>query len=220
MNSKRTIRTALLALTLAGFGVAAPEAQAQCNQCGDVWINELFKSVHGRCPNGSGKNVGECDINRYGGGSWSSKQQLENFIRYSKSCSDPWVGEAVFQVTGRAPRQAECNTSLYPRWSSYPDLVSKVRTAQTAPVAATPVLNLTAGLSVTDGNGRTLYPASSIKLVDPAGVIGQNGATIMAGASRLITDNGAGFSLQSAGGGRVLGTIRGADGKTYKVVLK
>ena len=60
----------------------------------------------------------------------------------SAACTDPWVTNAVRQVTGRDARGAgnagECNIQLYGNghWSNYNDLVGKVKLAlQPAPVA-------------------------------------------------------------------------------------
>lgn len=212
------VRKSVLGLAAALFClVSVQPLAAQCTQCGDPWINELFKKAHGRCPTGSGKNVGECDISRYGGGSWSSKTQLEGYIRNSKVCADPWVGEAVFEVTGRPATQAQCNTALYGggRWSGYADLVSKVK-------AQNPALPLTlrTDLSLADATGKILYTAGALKLVDPAGIAVASSASIVANnGSRLIQDGGVYFRLL-ADSGTPLGTVKGADGKTYKVVKK
>jgi len=62
-------------------------------------------------------------------------------------CRDPWVTQAIQQVTGRSPDGSadlgECNYRLYGggQWNSYPDLLNKVRVAfaarqQQSPAAA------------------------------------------------------------------------------------
>lgn len=49
------------------------------------------------------------------------------------NCRDPWVTQAVREVTGRAPNgdyeSGECRYTNYGggQWSSYPDLLNKVR---------------------------------------------------------------------------------------------
>lgn len=54
---------------------------------------------------------------------------------FSGVCRDPWVTKAVSQVTGKPPKgqddRGECNIRLYGngRWSSYEDLVKKVKEA-------------------------------------------------------------------------------------------
>lgn len=53
-------------------------------QCTDAWVSEGIKVVMGRPALGSG-NTGECNIYRYGGGAWSSKQDLINKISIASS---------------------------------------------------------------------------------------------------------------------------------------
>jgi len=53
---------------------------AQAGPCADPWINQAFQQMYRRAPVGSGKNVGECDITRYGNGHWSSYQDLTTKI--------------------------------------------------------------------------------------------------------------------------------------------
>lgn len=113
--------------------------------CNDPWVTEVVTKVAGRPPNGSG-NTGECDIYRYGNGSWSSKQDLEKKVRAAFAaqppasgatgiCTDPWVTEVVTKVAGRPPNGSgntgECETRRYGngQWSSKQDLESKVRAA-------------------------------------------------------------------------------------------
>jgi len=64
----------LLAALLPAIG------HAQSGPCSDPWINQAFQQMYGRAPIGSGKNVGECDITRYGNGHWSSYQDLTTKI--------------------------------------------------------------------------------------------------------------------------------------------
>jgi hypothetical protein len=59
------------------------------------------------------------------------------------TCRDPWVTRAVTEVLGRPPEgtrdEGECNYRLYGggRWTTYDDLLSKVRAAYEAPAAQT-----------------------------------------------------------------------------------
>ena len=113
---------------------------AAAGQCSDPWVNQAVQQVTGHAPNGSG-GYGDCNIQNYGGGHWSSYPDLVNKVRAhfasataaSGTCHDPWVTSAVKQVTGRAPNgsgvSGECDINRYGggHWSSYLDLVSKVQ---------------------------------------------------------------------------------------------
>jgi len=115
---------------------------AIAGQCGDPWVNQAVQQVTGHAPNGSG-GYGDCNIQNYGGGHWSSYQDLVNKVRAhfggataaSGNCQDAWVTSAIKQVTGRAPngsgRSGECDIHRYGggQWSSYADLVNKVQAA-------------------------------------------------------------------------------------------
>ncbi|MDE2227802.1 MAG: hypothetical protein KGL11_02020 [Alphaproteobacteria bacterium] len=138
---------ALLSLALVFF--FAPTDRAAAGQCKDPWVTQAVQQVTGRSPNGSGDN-GECNIYRYGGGHWSSYSDLVAKVRFAfgkgpapgqaaatvaGQCKDPWVTQAVRQVTGRPPQgsgdNGECNKYRYGggHWSNYNDLVAKVRFA-------------------------------------------------------------------------------------------
>lgn len=116
----------LTTLTLAVLSTAG--AQGRSGPCSDSWINGAFVDVFGRLPGSA-----ECSVNRYGGGSWSSYEDLKAKVMHAAVCPDPWVGQAVFEVTRRRAQGNECNINLYGAWSSYPDLRSKVQRALSTP---------------------------------------------------------------------------------------
>ena len=55
-------------------GLWASTANAQCT---DAWVTQAIREVKGRGPSGSG---GECNIKRYGNGSWSGYPDLKNKV--------------------------------------------------------------------------------------------------------------------------------------------
>lgn len=61
----------------AGLGMSG---FASAGNCKDPWVTQAVKEVLKRSPNGSG-NTGECDIQRYGNGHWSSYNDLVSKVR-------------------------------------------------------------------------------------------------------------------------------------------
>jgi hypothetical protein len=125
---------------------------------------------------------------------------LQGVDAFAGNCRDPWVTKAVTQVTGRAPNGAgedgECSIKRYGggKWTSYEDLVGKVRTAfgksSLTSAAKSPP---SAALGQPLKQPGTVPPGS---LVGNHGgrVIGEHGAGIVANnGSRIISDNGAGM---------------------------
>ena len=127
---------------------AAPATLA-AGPCGDAWVNDTVSKTLNRAARGSGKNVGECNIGRYGGGAWSDYADLLRKTQAAYSvCSDRSVSAAVWEALGRAPQgsgttNGDCNHARYNSgsWSSYDALVNMVRLAATAnaPVLPAPV---------------------------------------------------------------------------------
>lgn len=118
---------------------AAPATLA-AGPCGDAWVNDTVSKTLNRAARGSGKNVGECNIGRYGGGAWSDYADLLRKTQAAYSvCSDRSVSAAVWEALGRAPQGSgttndDCNHARYNSgsWSSYDALVNMVRLAATA----------------------------------------------------------------------------------------
>ena len=69
-NTTRAGLAFLIAASLPGIGYA------QAGPCADPWINQAFQQIYRRAPIGGGKNIGECDVTRYGNGHWSGYQDL------------------------------------------------------------------------------------------------------------------------------------------------
>lgn len=60
--------------------VACVAAPAFAGQCRDPWVTQAVTAVQGREPAGQGE-LGECNIKLYGGGQWSSYDDLMNKVR-------------------------------------------------------------------------------------------------------------------------------------------
>lgn len=79
-----TLRGRYLTLAAIGLGgaalMAALPAVAAPGVCRDPWITQAVREVTGRAPNGEGEG-GDCTYTQYGGGHWSSYQQLKGFVQ-------------------------------------------------------------------------------------------------------------------------------------------
>jgi hypothetical protein len=63
-----------------GLGLLAIAGAASAGTCKDPWVTRAIQEVKGRAPQGSGSS-GECDIHRYGGGRWSSYEDLRAKVK-------------------------------------------------------------------------------------------------------------------------------------------
>ena len=126
-------------------------------------------------------------------------------------CRDPWVTQAITQITGHAPRGAgeslDCNYKLYGggSWSSYPDLVNKVRASYRDPMPSAGIAPGANGATIAGGaragiaggatvNGSGLVAAGGGNLVAAGG-----GNLVAAGGGNAVSAGGA--NLVAAGGG-------------------
>jgi hypothetical protein len=183
-------------------------------QCKDPWVSQAVQSVTGHPAKTTTSYDGDCNINNYGGGRWTSYPDLvskvqAHFPRPAPAaaaaasapgqCHDAWVTQAVTQASGHAPRtttsyDGDCNINNYGggRWSSYPDLVVKAQAYFSPRSAPAPVRPTAAP-----------YPALAARPVPlpalaprPASVVGVNGSAIVssgAGNARApIVASGAG----------------------------
>ena len=179
---------------------------AQAGNCRDPWVTRAVTQVTGHAPNGSYES-GDCSITNYGGGHWSSYPDLVNKVRAhfgmqssaNGVCHDPWVTSAIKQVMGRAPNgsgnSGECNIYRYGggHWSSYGDLVSKVKIAF--------------GMVPKMDNAPGQYGANSRIHISPnansAGVIAAGGGNVIApGGGNVIAPGGG--NVIAPGGGNVI----------------
>lgn len=69
----------ILIPTLGLFAIMTFGSIAANAQCSDAWVSQAINELKGRGPFGSG-NSGECRIQNYGGGSWTSYQDLKNKV--------------------------------------------------------------------------------------------------------------------------------------------
>lgn len=122
---------AAVVVCVLGLLMGGSQMWAQGGACRDTWINSAFNQIYHRAPQGYG-STGECNINLYGGGRWSSYPDLYNKVLGSKYCQDPWIGEAYAVAMRRRPVGNECSSVNYGggHWSSFDDLVAKVQQYQ------------------------------------------------------------------------------------------
>ena len=195
------MKTAFLALGAAML-ISAVSTSAFAGQCRDPWVTRAVEQVTGHVPSGSYES-GDCNIYNYGGGHWSSYPDLVNKvrahfgIRTAGVCNDPWVTSAVRQVTGRVPNgsgnSGDCNIYRYGggHWSSYSDLVNKVRVA----FGDTILPGATGQIDLNRARGMNIRPG-----VNGAGVITAGGANVItAGGANVITAGGANMTAHGSG---------------------
>lgn len=75
----RTTRRVMLATALILPSLSFT-AHAQGGACKDPWINQAYNQLYHRAPSGSGA-TGECNIMNYGGGHWTTYQDLVNKVQ-------------------------------------------------------------------------------------------------------------------------------------------
>ncbi len=218
-------------LSLAAILLSAA-AVAQGGSCHDPWINQAYNRLYHRAPNGTGVS-GECNINLYGHGHWSSFQDLENKIRASKAspangpCRDPWINQAYNQLYHRAPNgsgvSGECNIYLYGHghWSSFQDLENKIRmqTVRFHVGSNGALLNWRNQVLVPPGqfslslNGRLIQPrAGQVIAVGSGALVSPGNSNIIAVGSGSIIAVGSGsfhggYGVQSAHATKQTGQI-------------
>jgi hypothetical protein len=140
---------------------------ASAGQCRDPWVTQAVQQVTGHQPNGSGDN-GECDYRRYGGGRWTTYDDLVSKVRVTFGMG--------------APHQSPYgNLNLVPKASDF--TVSSM------------------ALGYRQGHG----PARG-STVNYQGRQYQVVNVIAQGGGNLITDNGGGVIAQ--GGGNLQITLR------------
>lgn len=118
-------------------------------------------------------------------------------------CRDPWVTQAITQITGHAPRGAgetlDCKYTLYGggSWSSYADLVNKVRASYRDPMASSgvPAAALASGARPSvlgNGAGGAGIVASGAGNIVASGAGNMRGNGIVASGAGNIVASGAG----------------------------
>ncbi len=178
--------------------------------CADPWINSAYAETFGRAPSGSG-NAGECNVNVYGGGSWTSYDDLRLKVLNSKVCADPWVGQAVLEanrsvgavldipVPGVHGQGGLCNTRLYGfgQWSSYVDLQAKARQTLAA-LNRQGLLLRSTGAAVVSGK---VFNPNQVAIIS-----GSTNQVALASSPRLLPVSGTTVvrNIVAAGGGNIV----------------
>jgi hypothetical protein len=177
--------------------------------CIDDNVQAAYQNLTGWQPLAS-----ECDVKRYGNGSWSSYQELVNRVYHSWRCSEPWLGQFFAydipqprQVRGRGYATGECNTLLYRKFDSvflsYEDFRSKVRASlgqlqsQGATIEADGDVNV--GGKEYDGKG--VLVGSTSAGAPQAGTLGGQLFSSQDGSSVIVKPNTAAPIISTYGGG-------------------
>lgn len=197
----------LPAVLLFGIGVwCTSTAHAQGGSCRDPWINQAYNQNFHRAPSGSGTS-GECNTNLYGGGSWTSYNDLSLRVVHSKDCGDAWIGQVYYNLYNRRPSAQECVAGNYGSWSNYMDLASKVQAYQSRmasagrPQLAPPPAG---GYGAPSQNGSGLVAAGGGNAVNrSAPIVAAGGGNIVAAGGGNIVAAGGG-NIVAAGGGNVV----------------
>lgn len=106
----------------------ARSVQYKQGVCADPWVTQAVTQVMGRAPQGNGY-LGECDIYRYGRGSWSSYNDLVAKVEVAfglKKLSAAEIEQAYQSAFGRAPAADETRY-----WLSVPASDARVRSVDT-----------------------------------------------------------------------------------------
>lgn len=135
----------------------ATARQMQSEVCRDPLINRVYNEDIRRAPRGVG-DTGECNPLNYGGGQWSSYEDLRKKVRLyaatvpPSSCRDQMLTDSLIELASPPSRPGavsatlnrirprgtgelgECNMYLYGggSWSSKDDLKDKIKKAQSA----------------------------------------------------------------------------------------
>lgn len=132
----------VLGLAVALLATTSASANPSCR---DPWVTAALKSLGKGGPADTGNN-GLCNIARYRGGSWSNQGELNDLVRQSFACNDPWIGQVYAEPAMGSSRpngsgaSGECNPVNYGggSWSSYADLRAKARAYKTSTASAPP----------------------------------------------------------------------------------
>ncbi|WP_394796276.1 hypothetical protein [Armatimonas sp.] len=139
------------------LGRPASAALVRSAACRDPLINQVYNDDIRRAPNGLG-DIGECNALNYGGGQWSTYEDLRKKVRLygatvpPSSCRDQALTEALIELASPPSRPGtvsatlnrirprgtaelgECNMYLYGggSWAGKDDLKDKIRKAKSA----------------------------------------------------------------------------------------
>lgn len=222
--NRSILAIALMVLTSSAFA-----------QSCDPWITAIYKQLYNRQPTSS-----ECNIQNYNNGSWSSYQQLTDYIKSYQSArsgpkltsslvsGDPWIMEIYQKLYGRRPNSLELNIKLYNNgnWSSYEQLTSFIQQFQKSLtdnglLIETAILNEKHNLVAIKKNG--IYIAANILENKGGNVVAAGGANVVAaGGANVVAAGGAnvvsagGANVVAAGGGNVI-SAGGMNARGYRV---
>jgi Ricin-type beta-trefoil lectin domain len=126
------MRRSVFLITFAAMLFAMTAVTARAQSCSDAWVTAALKSL-GKGAGDTGNN-GLCNIHRYNDGHWSNQGELNDRVKQSFACNDPWIGQIYAEAAlGYSKPQGsgtsgECSPALYGgSWSSLADLRSKIQ---------------------------------------------------------------------------------------------
>ena len=167
---KENIMNRSICAAVAVFTVcfALPATEALAANCRDPWVTKAVTQVQGRAPNGSGDS-GECDYRRYGGGKWTTYDDLLGKVRttFGKSIAPPISGLAKPAGTVASPA------------GSFASPPPGTTLSGAKPVGAGIVANNGSRVIGQNGAGIVANNGSRIVTDNGAGVVGQNGANVI-----------------------------------------
>jgi hypothetical protein len=179
-------------------------------QCRDAWISRAVQEITGRPVKGTGDSD-ECNKMNYGGGTWSSLEDLKSKVQVAGICKDPWITQAYKdpQGVGRTPEgwgtKGQCNTKLYNNgsWNSYNHLRTLVKDLNTSLVAfgVLPEVFVIPGRNpATSSNALAIAFVNNGKIQPQAKLVGQDGATLIGNDSAGLVGNDGASVVPTAGG--------------------
>lgn len=103
--------------------------------CRDPWVTAALRAIGKGGPGDTG-NSGLCAVDRYHAGHWSNQGELNDLVKQSFICNDPWIGEVYaepalgFSRPNGSGSSGECSPALYGggHWNGYDDLRAKILT--------------------------------------------------------------------------------------------
>jgi hypothetical protein len=198
LRHKMIMLFALTAITT--LSVFSTNASAQCR---DTWITRAVQEITGRAVRGSGDS-NECNKMNYGGGTWSTFEDLKSKVEVAGTCKDPLITQAYKDSAGlgRTPEgwgtKGECNPKLYNNgsWSSYNqlrDLIKEVKAALVLMAFRPEIVVIPGRNPATTSNALGITFISDGKIKPEVKLVGQDGGTLIGNdVAGLVGNDGAG----------------------------
>lgn len=153
LKEERDMKRSIFLATLCASMLLMAAATVQAQSCRDPWVTAALRAIGKGGPADTG-NSGLCNIDRYHAGHWNNHGELNDLVKQSFLCSDPWIGEIYAEASMGYSRPngsgawGDCNPQNYGggHWSSYDDLKNKVYAYKHPAPAPTPAPRQVAAL--------------------------------------------------------------------------